>query len=173
MKINFACGKQVWPGFFNVDAVRNPKAPRAPELLHAIAFDGQGAVLNPLPLQDGCATEIHSMHFLEHVYAWEAPGLLAEWHRLLCENGRLILELPNIEASARNLLAGTTDQLSMWGLYGDPAHKDPYMCHRWGYSPRTIQQLLTENGFNRVVMMPPKTHGARVNRDMRVEAIKE
>ncbi|MDP2141278.1 MAG: methyltransferase domain-containing protein [Gammaproteobacteria bacterium] len=172
MRINFACGKQVWPGFYNIDAVRNPKAPRDPELLHALQFDPQGVLLNPVPLQDGCADEIHSMHFLEHVYAWEAPALLSEWRRLLKAGGRLVLELPNIEAAARNLLAGMNDQMCMWPLYGDPGHRDPYMCHKYGYTPKTVQQLLIGNGFTRVVMMPPKTHGARANRDMRVEARK-
>lgn len=42
MRINFGCGKRVWPGFYNIDAVRNPGASRAPELLHAIRFTPDG-----------------------------------------------------------------------------------------------------------------------------------
>jgi SAM-dependent methyltransferase len=171
VKLNVACGKQTWPTFFCVDAVAHPKATRAPDLLHAFAFDGE-RLTNPLPLSDGCAEELHSYHFLEHVYRWEAPALLAEFHRLLQTDGVLVLELPNIEAAARNLLAGMDDQMAMWPLYGDPGHADPFMCHRWGYTPGTIRALLEAHGFRGVKLKPPQTHGCRANRDMRVEARK-
>lgn len=172
MKINFGCGRQVLDGWFNVDAVVNPKAPRAPELIHAIQFDATGAVVNPLPLPDGCADELMAMHVIEHVYAWEAPALLLEWRRLLKPGGLLVLELPNIEAAARNLLQGLGDQMAMWPLYGDPGHRDPYMTHRWGYTPATVRGLVAGLGFGEVVQPPPRTHGARANRDMRIEARK-
>lgn len=172
MKINVACGKQTWPDFFCVDAQRSPKATRDPDLLHAFEFAADGALLNPLPLADAVADEVHSYHFIEHVYAWEAPSLLRDWYRLLRAGGRLVLELPDIEKAARNLLAGLGDQMAMWPLYGDWNHKDPYMMHKHGYTPASITRLLAEHGFTRVQVLPPKTHGARANRDMRVEAVK-
>lgn len=171
MKINFCCGKQTWDGFFCVDAVKHPKSSRDPDLLHVLKFDG-ATLANPLPLEDGCAVELHSYHFLEHVYAWEAPALLGEWHRLLKAGGRLILELPNLEAACRNMLAGMNDQLVMFPLYGDPKTMDVFMCHRWGYTPETVRKLLEGNGFTKVKVLAPQTHGARVNRDMRVEAVR-
>lgn len=169
MKINFAAGKQTWQGFFCVDAVQHPKASRALDLVHALKFDGERLV-NPLPLPDGCASELHSYHFLEHVYRWEAPALVNEWRRLLKPGGLLVLELPNILLAAKNLLADSTEQFSMWGLYGDPDWKDPFMCHRWGYSPETVKALLV--GFEKVKALPPLTHGAKSTRDMRIEAVK-
>lgn len=172
MKINIACGKQTWDGFFCVDAVAHPKALRKPDLIHAFDFDKAGALIYPLPLSDGCADEVHSYHFLEHVYRWEAVALVNEFARLLKSGGKLVLELPNIEAAARNLLAGMDDQMTMWPFYGDPGHRDPFMCHRWGYTPKTVYVLLESCGFERIQIREPKTHGARVNRDMRVEAKK-
>lgn len=169
MKLNIGCGKQTWDGYYCVDAVPHPKATRAPDLLHAFAFEGT-RLKNPLPLPDGCADEVHAYHFIEHVYRWEAPALLAEFHRMLKPGGLLVLELPNIEAAAKNLLAGLDDQMAMWPLYGDPSHVDPFMCHRWGYTPTTIKALLGD--FFKISIRPPQTHGARVSRDMRVEAWK-
>lgn len=172
MKINFGCGRRVMDGFFNIDAIRHEQAPRDAELIHAIRFDADGAVSNPLPLDDGCADEVHALHVIEHVHAWEAPHLLAEWRRLLKPGGRLILELPSIELAARNLLAGMPDQMNMWPFYGDPGPKCPFNCHRWGYTAKSIKALVAAGGFVNIVQPPPVTHGARVNRDMRLEAVK-
>lgn len=172
MRVNWWCGRQVLDGWYNVDAVLHKKAPRRPELLHIVEFDADGVVLNPLPLADGCATDLQAMHAIEHVHEWQAPHLLAEWRRLLAPGGTLVLELPNIEAAARNLLAGRPPQMSMFAFYGDGSHRDPFMTHRYGYTPTTITTLVAAAGFIKVRVLPPQTHGARHDRDMRVEARK-
>lgn len=163
MRINVGCGRMVLDGWTNCDVQVSPKALRPPEILC-----DAGAI----PLQSGVADEVMALHLIEHFYLWEVPAVLAEWRRLLKPGGRLILELPNLEAACRNLLSGRNDQMCMWPLYGDPGHEDPYMCHRWGYTPKTIKELLVGNAFAEVRVLPPKTHGRRVNRDMRVEAVR-
>lgn len=170
MKINIGCGKQTWPDFYCIDAVAHPKANRELDMVYAFEFFSNGDLKHKIELPCGCADEVHSYHFIEHVYAWEAPSVIAEMRRLLKPGGKLILELPNIEAAARNLLNGDGDQLCMWPLYGDPGTKSKFMCHRWGYTPKTIKALLGD--FNKVRILPPQTHGKRANRDMRVEARK-
>lgn len=172
MRINFGCGRQVLDGFYNVDAAVNPRAPRPPELVHAVEFTPEGEVANPLPLPDACADELHAMHVLEHVYAWEALALVLEWKRLLKVGGLLVLELPNLTWAARHVLDGRDDQMAMWPLYGDPQHKDPFMCHRWAYTRESCAALLTRAGFWQIQQLDPVTHGARRDRDMRVEARK-
>lgn len=171
MKLNIGCGKQTWNDFYCVDAVQHAKADRPVDLIHAFQFDGEQLV-NPLPLADSVADELHNYHFIEHVYRWESPALLKEFRRLLKDGGRLIIECPDIKKAAQNLLSNAKDQLCMWPLYGDPSHKDPYMCHRWGYTPETLKALLKECGFKNVTQGRPQTHGARANRDMRIEAVK-
>jgi predicted SAM-dependent methyltransferase len=171
MKINFACGKQTWDGWYCIDAAQHPKATREVDLLHAFRFDGE-TLANKLHIDDGVASEVHSYHFIEHVYQWEAPAVINEFKRLLRPGGRLVLELPNIELACKHLLKGSTDQYSMWPLYGDPGTRDVYMCHRWGYTRDTISKLLKFCGMREIVTMNPKTHGARKNRDMRVECRK-
>lgn len=171
MKLNIAAGKQTWDGWYCVDAVQHPKATRPLDLLFAFEFAGE-TLSTPLPLGDGVASEIFNGHFIEHVYRWEAPAVIAEFRRLLKPGGRLIMELPDLEKCARNLLAGQKDQLCMWGLYGDPGQQSPYMCHRWGYTPATVTDLLLSAGFRKITTGLPQTHGRRHNRDMRVEAVK-
>lgn len=172
MRINYGCGRRVLDGYFNIDAQHNDKAPRPPELIHALEFMCDGAILHPTPLEDGCADELFAAHLIEHFFEWEAPHVIREWARLLKPGGKLILELPDIIKAAQNLLAGMKPQMCIFPLYGDGSHKDPYMCHKFGYSPASIKALVEQNGFIKVRILPPQTHGARINRDMRVEAVK-
>ena len=169
MKINVGAGKQTWDGFYCIDAVQHPKATRPLDLIHAFEFEGEH-LKAPVPLPDGCADEVHSYHFIEHVHEWQAPTLVKEWKRLLKPGGLLVIECPNIELAARNLLNGMGVQWSMWPLYGDGTHRDPLMCHKFGYTPASLMALLKACGFTKVLAKPPVTHGARLNRDMRLEA---
>jgi hypothetical protein len=152
--------------------VVNPKAPRAPEVLHTLTFNADGSIVEPTPLPDECADELMAAHVIEHFFGWETQYVLAEWKRMLKPGGKLILELPNIEAAARNLLSGMGSQMWEFPFYGDHSHKDPYMCHKQGFTPASISMAVKESGFCKVQIMPPQTHGPRPNRDMRVEAIK-
>lgn len=172
MKINFAAGKQTWDGYYCIDAVKHSKATRDLDLVHALTFDRDGALLNPIPLADGCADEVCSFHFIEHVFSWEAPAVIAEFRRLLKPGGLLVLECPNLELAARNLLAGMKEQMWMFPFYGDPLHKDPFMCHKFGYTPASLEAMVKQAGFTAVKHRAPITHGARINRDMRLEARK-
>lgn len=172
IKINYGCGRRVQDGAFNIDAVVNSKAPRPPELLHALEFNADGSIVSKTPLEDGFADELFAGHVIEHVTEWQAPFVIQEWARLLKSGGKLILELPDIIKAAKNLIAGLPPQMCMFAFYGDGSHKDPYMTHRYGYSPATIKALVQANGFTQVKILPPQTHGRKLNRDMRVEAVK-
>jgi len=179
MKINYACGKRVLDGYVNIDAVANPGAPRPPEVIHAMTFDAAGALMRRVPLGDCVAFELMSIHFLEHVHAWEAPAMLAEWRRLLKPGGALVLELPDLLKCASNLLAlvgaggKPVQQMGLWGIYGDDTLRDPYMCHKYGWWPDSLRALLAAGGFERIREEPTQWHGAgRKNRDMRLTAVR-
>lgn len=168
--INVGCGRRVLDGWVNVDVQAAKQAPRPPEVL---------ADARNIPLPDGCALTVMALHVIEHFYLWEVGDVLAEWRRLLKPGGRLVLELPDLAKACRNYLqmskrgqVSKLDQYAMWPLYGDPSHGDPYMCHRWGYDPNSIATLLSAHGYADITHHKPQTHGARVNRDMRIEAVK-
>ena len=169
MKINLFCGRHVLDGWTNVDVVPSPKAPRPPEIL-------AGALSVPLP--DGCADEIMAIHGFEHLYRWEAPQALAEWRRLLKPGGLLVLEMPDVKKCAKNLIrfietedVKSLDSLAMFGLYGDPGYQDPFMCHRWGWTPKTLKPLLKANGFTEIREAETQWHAiGKKHRDFRIEA---
>ena len=171
MKINYACGRRTEDGWYNVDAVHHPRAPRAPDLLFTLRFNADGSLIEQTPLPDGCADVLMACHVLEHFFQWEASHVLAEWRRLLKPGGLLVLELPDIYKAALNMVNGPfTDQMVIWPLFGDQSHKDPLMCHKFGYTHQSLTMLLSDCGFTKIAHKPPQTHGKRANRDMRIEA---
>lgn len=132
-----------------------------------------------IPLPDGCADEVMAIHLVEHFYAWEVPEALTEWCRLLRPKGKLILELPDIVKACKNVFEEVTrakkhpDQMGLWGVFGDPRLKDPYMNHKYGWTFKTLSPLVLQAGF-----VDPQEHETqfhpvgRTYRDFRLEAIK-
>lgn len=167
MKLHVGCGRHVLDGYVNVDIARAPKAKREPEVLADISKP-------PLPFPDGSCEEVLAVHVVEHFYRWEIEPILLDWRRLLGYGGSLVLELPDLRMACQNLLRASPggDQMHMWPLYGDPGHRDPHMCHRWGYTPETMKALLSSLGFVEVKSVKPQWHGGRLDRDMRIEARK-
>lgn len=171
MKLHLGCGKHVLDGWINIDAAAS-RGGKPPDII---------ADLRKIPMPDGCADTAMAIHVIEHFYRWEVPAVLAEWRRLLCPGGILVLECPDVLKCAAELLRNPNsgldgpkgDQMHMWGVYGDPGHKDPLMCHRWGWHPATLARELKLAGFRNVVTgEKPEWHGSREKRDMRVTAIR-
>lgn len=145
VRLNLGCGDKILEGYINVDVAPSRKD-KQPDII---------CDLKTLTFPDGHADEILSVHAIEHFYYWEVEALLAEWVRVLKPGGRLIVECPNLAAAARALLKnpqqgalpGKEGQMTMWVFYGDPEWKDPLMCHRWGYTPESLKDLLQKVGL--------------------------
>lgn len=166
MRLNIGCGARRIAGYTGIDAVPRPAADIV-------------AKANAIPLASGCADEIMAVHLWEHFYFWECDEVIAEWRRLLRPNGLLVLELPNLIKCCENLIAGRSlpgkhpHQLGYWGIFGDPTTRDPYMGHRWGWTPETLSAFLAEHGFTAIRETPTQWHPVgRNQRDMRIEARK-
>lgn len=171
LKLNVGCGKRVLDGWYNIDVVRAPDAPRDPELLCDITAG--------IALPDGCAAVVQAVHLFEHFYRWDAERVLDDWCRLLKPGGLLVLELPDLIKCCQNYIDGRMrggkdpDQLARWGIYGDPRTRDPFMNHRWGYSPEELMVMLQRHGFRDTKSLTPQFHPAgKHHRDMRIEASK-
>ncbi len=170
VRLNLGCGDKILPGYVNVDVVES-RAGMAPDVvcdLHSLT-----------PFPDGFADEILSVHVIEHFWRWEAEDIVREWLRVLKPGGRMVIECPNIEHACRRLMESPesaaredrSGQETMWVFYGDPRWKDPLMVHRWGYTPRTLAELLAQAGL-REVRQEPAQFKLREPRDMRVVGVK-
>jgi predicted SAM-dependent methyltransferase len=165
-KLNIGCGSRRLEGYTGVDAIKRPAA----DII---------APADKIPLKPGTIDEILAIHLVEHVHPWQTPLLLREWARLLKPGGRLVLEMPDLIKCCQNVVSGAMvggkhpDQLGMWGLYGDPRSKDPYMAHKWAWTFATLRPLVAEAGFVDITEAPTQFHPAgREFRDFRLEAVK-
>lgn len=164
MKLNIGCGNRRLPGYTGVDAVQREAADIV-------------APADAIPLPDGCADEVLAVHLVEHVFEWMVPTLLTEWHRLLKPGGLLVLEMPDTMKCARNLVNGVESkkpgQMHLWGLFGDPTTKDPFMMHRAGWWFARLAPIVKTLGFVDIVERETVFHPAgRGVRDFRLEARK-
>jgi len=170
VKLNLGCGDKILNGYINVD-VAQERAGRQPDIVCDIRS------LSVFP--DNYSDEILSVHVVEHFWRWEVEQVLKEWIRVLKPGGKLILECPNLQSACEEFLKnpdmgalpGTEGQKTMWVFYGDPRWADPLMVHRWGYTPKSLGQLLKNCGLTNV-QQEAAEFKLREPRDMRVTGIK-
>lgn len=165
-KLNLGCGDKILPGYVNVDVVESRRGFKPDVIcdLHRLT-----------PFEDDTIDEILSVHVVEHFWRWEVVGVLKEWVRVLKPGGKMILECPNLLSAAQELVMnpdqasgpGAEGQRSMWVFYGDPRWQDPYMVHRWGYTPSSLARVMHEAGLDNL-RQEPAQFKLREPRDMRV-----
>lgn len=86
MKLHLGCGQRFIPGWYHIDVVNFSHI----DLQHEI---------NRLPMiSDGSVDEIYACHVLEHFQRGEVVGVLEEWHRVLKNDGRLRVAVPDFAA---------------------------------------------------------------------------
>lgn len=165
-RLNLGCGDKILEGYVNVDVAAS-RAGRRPDVL---------CDLHKLePFESDSCDEVMAIHVVEHFYRWEVIDVLREWLRVLKPGGRMILECPNLLTACQMVLAnpqaaagpGPEGQRSMWVLYGDPAWRDPLMCHRWNYTPDSLRAVMQEAGLVNV-RQEPAQFKLREPRDMRI-----
>lgn len=170
IKLNLGCGDKILPGYVNVDVVQE-RAGHQPD----VNCDIRALTV----FEDNYADEVMAIHVVEHFWRWEVVDVIKEWVRVLKPGGKMILECPNLKSACEEFLKnpdaasmpGPQGQRSMWVFYGDPRWKDPLMVHRWGYTPRSLAQVMHEAGL-RDLKQEPAQYKLREPRDMRVTGIK-
>ncbi len=158
LKINIGAAKTKMPGYINVDI--RPIADVQADM-RALPDNWKGRIV-----------EIVANHCIEHLAFWEAKEALAHWQAMLKPGGKVIMECPNIQKCAMNLLK-YPDRLALglWGIYGLQTSNIPEMIHKSGWTPEMLIDACYKAGFSKAYEAPPQWHKREI-RDMRVEAIK-
>ena len=129
LRINCGCWRNLLPGYVNIDM--QVQARQCEHGADIVLWDlNQG-----IPVDDGLACEVRADQFIEHLALPQIVKFLDECKRVLCENGELRIEFPDIMAAAEGplecgwvrqtgaMVPGVSDELVMLNL----------LTHEWGH----------------------------------------
>ncbi|MBU0580719.1 MAG: methyltransferase domain-containing protein [Candidatus Margulisbacteria bacterium] len=168
-KLHLGCGKSKREGWINIDVDSKLK----PDIVASAV---------KLNMFKDCSTSIiEACHLLEHLTYDEAENALDEWFRVLKDNGKLYLELPDLRRCIELLCEKSgreADWFAMIGLYGDVAgiKKDGMtQVHKYGWTFEELERSLKKAGFreiNKIPITQTWRKATKYKRDMRIECIK-
>lgn len=140
MRVHIGAGDKYWPGWVNVD------------------YDGDQDIncdITKLPFEDNSVDEIQGIHVFEHLHRMNAPKALAEWNRVLKEDGKLVLEMPCFDKVIDLINSGEKNlRMTLMALYGDPRYESEYMVHKWCWSVEELTQEMERCGFTAQITEP-------------------
>lgn len=147
LKLHLGCGTNIREGYLNID-----EYVKAPGILNVDVFK--------LPIEDSFVDEIFTEHMLEHLSKYEVPKALKEWARVLKNNGKLIMNLPNLEWCLQEWLAKPEEERWNWQLdtiFGLQTHPGEY--HKTGFTKSRLHELLKNAGFKEITIDDYWSHG--------------
>lgn len=103
---------------------------------------------------------VYSSHNVEHVFPHEVPSVLSEFHRVLRDDGFLVVTCPDLEAVCQFVVQrGLTEPLftgpmgpitpmdALYGHVGAIAAGNEFMAHKGGFTIQTLAGSLQAAGF--------------------------
>ena len=135
------------PNYINID-------------LYEMSVVDLGAHAAFLPFKDGSIKSIEANHLIEH-FSWvEVKYLLNEWFRVLEKGGRLILEVPDLVESAKELkkLKNSEFQFQVAKIQWIFGIQEEGMQHKSGFTFSLLRSFLHIIGFVDVTKEKPITH---------------
>ena len=125
-----------------------------------------GTMTDMAAVQSGSVDAVFSSHNIEHLYPHEVPIALAEFKRVLNDDGFVVITCPDLKSVAALIAedkltvpaytspAGPITPLDI--LYGHRpqlAHGNLYMAHRCGFTQKVLDGTLRAAGFAAVATM--------------------
>ncbi len=101
---------------------------------------------------------VYSSHALEHVYPHEVHVALTEFRRVLADNGKLIVVVPDLEDvkptedTVYECAAGPISGLDMYYGWSKVIAENPYMAHKCGFVKETLERVLLQAGFRHAIV---------------------
>jgi glycosyltransferase involved in cell wall biosynthesis/ubiquinone/menaquinone biosynthesis C-methylase UbiE len=111
------------------------------------------AKADDLGLPDNSVGEIYSSHLFEHFTREQLDNVLIEWHRVLENDGYLVIKCPDILKVCEKLVKKNVDyDLGVAWIYGGQRTKWDY--HYWSYCFDSLKDKLEKIGFVGVESLP-------------------
>jgi ubiquinone/menaquinone biosynthesis C-methylase UbiE len=120
-------------------------------------------MLNMSPVQDKSVDAVFSSHNIEHLYPHEVPVALHEFHRVLKDDGFLLITCPDLQEVCRLIGEGKlTDSIYqspagpiapldiLYGHRPSMARGNLFMAHKSGFILKVLLGTLRAAGFSSV-----------------------
>jgi len=119
-----------------------------------------GTLLDMSAVETGSVDAIYSSHNIEHVFPHEVPIVLREFHRVLKDDGMVVLVCPDLQSVCEAVVddkllqplyesaAGSISPIDI--LYGHRpaiARGNEYMAHKGGFTYSVLNDAFIEAGF--------------------------
>ena len=119
-----------------------------------------GTLLDMSAVETGSVDAIYSSHNIEHVFPHEVPIVLREFHRVLKDDGMVVLVCPDLQS----VCEAVVDDKLLQPLYESPAgpispidilygyrpaiaRGNEYMAHKGGFTYSVLNDAFIEAGF--------------------------
>lgn len=138
MKLHLGCGKRNFgKDWIHIDGGDFP---------HLHSHD-----ITKLPFNNNTAEIIYASHVLEYFDRQEGANVLNEWYRILKENGKIYLAVPDFEIMME-LYNNRTYPLEFFlgPIYGQMLMGDRIIYHKTGYDFRSLSFALDRVGFKNI-----------------------
>lgn len=153
MKLNFGSGKTKKDGYKNCDIRQLKEVDFVCNAWDITQHIGEKEV-----------DECFARHLLEHLTPDKAQQTLRAWKAILKIGGKIDIEVPDIAYHAMQLITAPNEQSpigkdatnyehAIAGFYGwqtDVKDGQDWDIHKWGYTEKTLINLLSELGFNNI-----------------------
>ena len=146
LRLHLGCGERYLEGYVNVDLAPSPTS------IMATRADVFGDVAE-LRFPTASVDEVRSHHVFEHFPRTEALALLIRWHEWLRPGGRLVVETPDLEGSARTMLSDQPLHVKTAvarHLAGDQSEDWAFHVDHW--FPARLEHTLARLGFGDIRM---------------------
>lgn len=122
--------------------------PRDPDYTTVDLYNASADIKAPaweIPLEDNSVEEIWSSHTLEHIPCVKIHPTLKEWFRLLKQEGKAIIQVPNFDYIAKYWLYGEDRSWAEKMVYGLQTHDGEF--HKTAWRHDILKNDLEQVGF--------------------------
>jgi predicted SAM-dependent methyltransferase len=156
IKLHLGCGKQHKDGYVNIDWRKTNATDYVCDI-------------RKLPFRPNTINQIESYHVIEHLARQDAINTLKNWHSLLNNGGKIVIECPDFDEAVKEYLNGNLDRIN--NIFGHQRFSGD--AHLFGYNFKRLKEMLTSIGFINIKSTEPQDYHVNEEPCLRIEAIKK
>jgi len=143
VKLHLGCGQQYLEGYTNIDF------PLSSHSVQQTSVADIHADILSLHYPANTVEEVRLHHVFEHFTRPVACALLASWSSWLTYGGKIHIEVPDFQMTARAMLRplASTKRQSVAERHIFGSHEAGWAVHCEGYTPKSLTRCVNEYGF--------------------------